>query len=94
MYTRDSLERNFTVYAPPMVTVPGTVRLAMHKNIPQTWAIARPTSSPQADGAPHYVSKFLPNELIRGGFLAISPKRPVVEMDPSDPTTWQRRYRF
>lgn len=94
MYTRESLNRNYTVYAPPAVIVPGTVRVVVRDNIPQTWAIARPGTSPQPDGAPHYVSRYLPNQMIRGGFMGLRPPVPNIEMDPSDPTTWQRRYQF
>lgn len=94
MYTRDSLDRNFTVYAPPRVIVPGFARAAVHNNIQQVWAIARPGSAPQSDGAPHYISTYGPNQMIRGGFLALIPARPKVEMDPTDSSTWQRRYLF
>lgn len=94
MYTRDSLDRNYTIYSPPPVATPGFVRAQMVKGIPQTWAITRPGGAPQADGAPHYVSTYGQNQMIRGGFLGLIPARPKVEMDPSDPATWQRRYRF
>ena len=32
--------------------------------------------------------------MYRGGSLPLTPSRPHLEMDPSDPSTWQRPYRF
>lgn len=94
MYTRDSLDRNFTVYAPPPVTTPGYARSSTRNGIVQTWAIVRPGSGPQPDGAPFYISGYRPNALIRGGTFAVTPARPNVEMDPTDSSTWQRQYYF
>ncbi len=94
MYTRDSLPRNYTVYNPERVLVPGFARVAMHKNIPQTWAIVRPGSAPDANGAPFYISGYRPNQMLRSGALDITPAKPRLEMDPSDPQTWQRQYIF
>lgn len=94
MYTRDSLNRNYTVYAPPSVVAPGFVRMTVHKGIPQTWAVVRPGSSPDPNGAPFYTSGYRPNIFQYGGVFQVKPARPNVEMDPSDKSTWQRQYYF
>lgn len=94
MYTRDSLPRNYTVYNPERILVPGYARVVMHRNIPQTWAVVRPGSSPDPNGAPYYISGYRENQLIRAGAMQISPAKPRLEMDPSDSGTWQRQYVF
>jgi len=33
-------------------------------------------------------------QLIRGGGMAVTLRTPRLMMDPSDPSTWQRPYRF
>ncbi len=35
-----------------------------------------------------------PGALQTGGALAVAPRKPRLMMDPSDPSTWQREYRF
>lgn len=35
-----------------------------------------------------------PGALITGGSLPLTPAKPSLMMDPSDPTTWQRPYQF
>lgn len=74
----------------------GVVRMETIKGIPQTWAIARPTGGYPSGGAPHYLAgQDRPNgRIIRGGVMALTPGKPNVEMDPSNPQTWQRQYLF
>ena len=36
----------------------------------------------------------LPGTLITGGAQMLTPVKPRLMMDPSDPSTWQRRYQF
>lgn len=93
MYTRDSVVRNYTIYNPERVTVPGFVKVTMHKNIPQTWAIKRP-SEVDPNGSPFYLGAYRRNEIVHGGVLAVTPAKPHIEMDPSNPQTWQRQYVF
>ena len=74
---------------------PGTVRTTEVKGITHTWALSRPTGSFTPDGAPFYLSgRNTGAPLIRTGTQAIRPARPKVAMDPSDSSTWQRRYSF
>jgi len=68
-----------------------------NKNIVAAMPIARPNSSPAVDGAPFYVAGWRPmpqGGLIHGGMGMLSPAKPKLEMDPSDPASWQRKYRF
>ena len=66
----------------------GYVRSATVNNVVTTWAISRPTATP----APLYSP---PAAVPRGtGFGGFTPAQPNTMMDPSDPSTWQRQYRF
>lgn len=65
----------------------GAVRTEMINNIPVTWAVTRPTSAP----ATPYPAQ-LP--MTRGKGFTFVPPRQDLMMDPSNPTTWQRPYRF
>lgn len=77
------------------VALPGAVRVTVVNGIAHTWAITRPSTFPDPTNAPFYVDYgYSPNLLAHGGSLALTPARPRVEMDPSDPSTWQRQYRF
>lgn len=86
-------------YSPvPVVPVnrDGAVRIARVNGITQTWAIARPSSGPHPVGAPFYVNEWATptNVIFYGNTPQFSPARPKIQMDPSDPSTWQREYRF
>jgi hypothetical protein len=72
----------------------GVVRVAVVNSIPQSWAIARPGSSLDPNGAPLYLTRYPQGQLYRGGVMPIQALRPRVEMDPSDNSTWQRPYVF
>lgn len=74
----------------------GVVRTETVNNVLQTWAIARPTGGYASDGAPLYLAGHArPNgPLVRGGVMPLTPAKPNVEMDPSNPQTWQRQYYF
>jgi hypothetical protein len=77
-------------------TIPGSIRVSEHKGITQTWAVARPVVSPVGLGAPLYLAgNERPNgPFQRGGMMPLTPAKPNLEMDPSDPSTWQRKYTF
>jgi len=101
MLTRGPVTHQY--YPAPMTTIelPGAVRVttkgqsgATAQNVIQTWAVARPVSSPNPNGAPFYVQGDAANPLYRGGVVPLRPAKPRVEMDPSNPETWQRDYRF
>lgn len=98
MFTRGSVRRYHDVPAVPRVNVPGYMRQETVNGIQQTWAIARPNSSPGAMGGPVTVRGpgmlARPGALQRGGIMPLTPAKPKLEMDPSDPSTWQRQYSF
>lgn len=87
----------YNPYPPTMFQREGALRVATVDGITQTWAIAHPVACPDPEGAPFYIQDHVPdsgNHVIRTGVVNLSPARPNVEMDPSDPDTWQRPYRF
>lgn len=94
MYTRGT--NHYT--AAPLPYVPqmqreGHVRVKTINGITQTWAVSRPLNSPHPNGAPFYIDDgYCQYEMVRGGQFAISPARPRVEADLTDPSTWQRKY--
>lgn len=103
MYTRGMVARNYDVRNPERVVTPGYIRQTTtvpdlkggrNNNVVQTWAITRPGAQWEANGSPTYHADYLRGELIRGGVPALTPSRPNLEMDPRDPNTWQRQYRF
>lgn len=65
----------------------GFARTEVVNKVPTTWAIARPTAFPTPLYSP-------PAAIPRGSGVGFSPAQPNVMMDPSDPHTWQRQYRF
>ena len=70
------------------IEIPGAIRTEVVNNVAQSLAIARPISAP----APKYSP---PVGLWRPATpMTLSPSQPNLMMDPSDPTTWQRQYRF
>lgn len=71
-----------------MVSSPGFVREATVNKVSTTWAIARPTGSP---ASPPYSP---PAQLARKDEFPFTPPQYRVQMDPSDPSTWQRQYKF
>lgn len=79
-------------YAPapyPQVNYPGSVKTVYIKNIPTVWPVTRPMSAPIT---PNPQSGYL----LRGGtgMFRMQLTAPNVEMDPSNPATWQRQYQF
>lgn len=64
----------------------GLIKVQMVKDIPHAWAIARPggVNLPHAGG----------NTIVRTPTPTLNMSRPRIAMDPSDPNTWQRQYRF
>jgi hypothetical protein len=84
-------------YAPMPVgreTSPGIVKVSVVQGIAQSWAIARPGSSPTMSGAPWYMAPHPRNVLYQAGAFPLTPPRYRREMDPSDKSTWQRSYQF
>lgn len=99
MLTRGHFSPAYSSQKPAPVVSPGVVKVESHKGIPQTWAVARPSSSPSPHGAPLYLGlspwQYAPrNELVRGTGFELGMSKPKLEADPSDSTTWQRQYRF
>lgn len=66
---------------------PGAMRSNTINGIVQTWAVSRPSAAPTPKYSP-------PPPVSRGSGVGFSPAQPNVEMDPSNPQTWQRQYRF
>lgn len=96
MITRPNMVHAYAPTGVPKVGNTGAIRVTVHRGIPQTWAVARPTGGYDPVGAPFYITgNARPNGLLlRSGSQAVQPAKPNVEMDPSDPTTWQRDYQF
>lgn len=99
MLTRRHFPPSYTVSNPPRRIAPGVVKMQEIDKIPQTWAISRPSMSPEPNGAPSYMNTYpnrshQENRIVHGGTLGLSLPRNRVEMDPSDVTTWQRAYLF
>lgn len=107
MISRDGFVHQYMSQPGQHVITPGAlvIRKAAGPNnnklITVVMPIARPNSSPAPGGAPFYLygpmntGSQRPNgTLLRGGSHSLSPSKPRVEMDPTDPTTWQRSYRF
>jgi hypothetical protein len=103
MLTRGPITQHaYSPYLPPPARTPGAIverpagAFNNKNNIVAAMPIARPNSSPSPDGAPFYLQESMADHapMVRGGAMAITPSRPNLEMDPSDPTTWQRQYRF
>lgn len=65
--------------------VKGYVRETVHNGIVQSWAISRPVNSPVS--MPY-------GDIVRGKSLTLVLPRPQIEMDPTNPATWQREYRL
>lgn len=77
----------------------GLVRTVSVNNIVHTIPIARPGGVYRPNCAPHYLhvpeaNRGLQNHVERFATLPFTPPPPRLEMDPSDPSTWQRPYRF
>jgi hypothetical protein len=99
MLTRGHFAPAYSSQVPPPVIRSGVVKVESHKGIPQTWAVSRPTAAPSPHGAPLYLGlspyQYAPhNHLVRGTGFELGMAVPKLEADPSDPTTWQRPYRF
>lgn len=103
MLTRGPItDHAYSPYLPPPVRTPGAIvqrpagAFNNRNNIVAAMPIARPNSSPAPGGAPFYLNESQADHLpiAHGGVMSLSPARPKLEMDPSDPTTWQRQYRF
>jgi len=69
------------------VGYPGSVKGEYVNNVLTTWAVSRPTSSPVSP----YPAQI---PMARGNTFAFNPRAQRVEMDPSNPATWQRPYQF
>lgn len=102
MYTRGVPQQAYGALSPTPVNIPGAMvtrpagGINSNYNIVTVMPIARPNSSPSGIAAPFYVTGYdRPNGVLaRGGALPVSPTKPRVETDLTDPTTWQREYRF
>lgn len=102
MYTRGIPQQSYAQLTPTPVNIPGAMvtrpagAVNSNKNIVTVMPIARPNSSPSGIGAPFYITGYNPpgGTIQRGGTLPVSPAKPRVEADLTDPTTWQRQYRF
>lgn len=96
MITRETIAHAYSPTGASRTGKQGAIRITNHKGIPQTWAVARPTGGFDPVGAPFYITGSVAENgpLARSGSQAVRPHKPNVAMDPSDPTTWQREYRF
>jgi hypothetical protein len=101
-FTRGALTHAYFPATVGIVTTPGAVRVSQRLNnsnpwtvgIPQVWPIMRPSTAPDPNGAPFYVNGYPQQTIIRGGVAALRLAPNDKEMDPSNPATWQRAYRF
>lgn len=95
MITRGAVTHPYYPAPVTRIVSNGAIRVNVVNGIPQTWAITRPSTYPNPNGAPFYLEGDRDYSGIqRGGPLVVSPRRPRVEMDPSNPATWQRKYVF
>jgi hypothetical protein len=101
MLTRGVPVHQYTSAIPAAVNTPGAYvdrpvgAFNSRKNVVARMAIARPNSSPAPEGAPWYLGgSHGMVGMQRGGVGSFTPAKPRLEADPSDPTTWQRQYRF
>jgi hypothetical protein len=107
MMTRGIVQHQYNPLLPPPVNTPGSMVTRQagapnsNKSIVVVMPVARPNSSPSPSGAPFYLSapmgggSYQPNgEFRHGGVGNVSLRRPRVEADLTDTTTWQRPYRF
>lgn len=96
MITRGDINHQYYPAPVGRINRTGYVRVNVINGVPQSWAIARPSTSPDPNGAPHYLTgdRNYGDVLQRGGQFALIPARPRVQMDPSDQSTWQRPYVF
>lgn len=87
----------YTPQPPQRVAVPGLMRRETVNGIELTWVIARPMTCFEGSNAPFYYQEDQSDcgtDIARGGVMRLTPSRPRVQMDPSNPKTWQRQYRF
>jgi hypothetical protein len=99
MILRERFLRHYTAVSPRRDNRAGMIRVVVNNGIVQTWAISRPVGAYHADCAPQYLSmpenQCAPrNQLIRTATPTLMSSPPLLAMDPSDPSTWQRRYIF
>lgn len=94
MYTRQDVEHAYGPDQSFWSTRDGAVKFTRSGDVPQMWPIARPVTSWNTDSSYYRGTMFTPGNLVRSGPLVVKPSIPNVEMDPSDPSTWQRKYRF
>lgn len=99
MITRNGFHRNYNAVSPMRDTTPGLIRGVVIDGVLQTWAISRPVGAYHPDCAPQYldmpVQNCAPrNQLLRTDTPVLQCSQPLIAMDPSDSSTWQRRYVF
>jgi len=99
MITRPDFLRHYTAVSPMRDTRAGQIRVVVANGIVQTWAISRPVGAYHADCAPQYLNMPVQNcaprnQLLRGITPTLQSSQPLLAMDPSDSSTWQRRYVF
>jgi hypothetical protein len=103
MLTRGMVQHTSDPEVPQPVNTPGAIverptgAFNNNTNVVAAMPIARPNSSPSPIGAPFYLGSAYSNpayEMIRSGTVRLTPTAPKLEMDPTDPTTYQREYRF
>lgn len=90
MMCRPMNSHRYTPATYPQVTYDGAVRVEYVKNVPTVWAVSRPMSYPVDP------NQGMSTGLARGGthMFRMQLTAPNVEMDPSNPATWQRQYIF
>lgn len=90
MITRAMNSHQYTPAPYPQQNFHGSIRTEYINTVPNSWAVTRPTSYPVS---PH---QEMNGGLARGGhgMFQLQLSAPNVEMDPSNPATWQRQYLF
>lgn len=90
-FTRSMDEHQYRPAGYPMQDSPGFIRQSTVNNIMQTWAVARPVNAPTPIYNP---PAQVPRSQDGVDEFAFTPPVYRVEMDPKNPETWQRQYRF
>lgn len=100
MFTRAWLASSYSAPEIKRLNKHGQIVEQNVNNVDVAMPVSRPVFGWDGDGAPYYLK---PDELTRpaarntfahAGTLAVQCLKPRLEMDPSDPLSWQREYRF
>lgn len=101
-FTRGAVAHQYHPAPVRTLRTPGAVRISLRQansnpwtpGIPQVWAVMRPSTAPDPNGAPFYLYGYPDYQLQRGSTPALKLPAQNKAMDPSNSKTWQRPYRF